>query len=134
MVESEFLTIVRNLAIHETIHLLVSNEEMERSVKLSLKNEGVKMENIIFHDIPTNDSWIRDYGPNFIVQDKNGKRKVAANDWNFDSWGRKYKWELDDLAGTIILKESGLQCFKPCLLYTSPSPRDGLLSRMPSSA
>ena len=22
----------------------------------------------------------------------------------------------------------------PCLLYTSPSPRDGLLSRMPSSA
>ena len=24
--------------------------------------------------------------------------------------------------------------FKYCLLYTSPSPRDGLLSRMPSSA
>ena len=23
---------------------------------------------------------------------------------------------------------------KSCLLYTSPSPRDGLLSRMPSSA
>ena len=29
-----------------------------------------------------------------------------------------------DLQGRII----------PCLLYTSPSPRDGLLSRMPSSA
>ena len=27
-----------------------------------------------------------------------------------------------------------LQLFKRCLLYTSPSPRDGLLSRMPSSA
>ena len=26
------------------------------------------------------------------------------------------------------------QDFKACLLYTSPSPRDGLLSRMPSSA
>ena len=25
-------------------------------------------------------------------------------------------------------------CLKTCLLYTSPSPRDGLLSRMPSSA
>ena len=24
--------------------------------------------------------------------------------------------------------------YKGCLLYTSPSPRDGLLSRMPSSA
>ena len=26
------------------------------------------------------------------------------------------------------------QCQRICLLYTSPSPRDGLLSRMPSSA
>ena len=27
-----------------------------------------------------------------------------------------------------------LDVSNPCLLYTSPSPRDGLLSRMPSSA
>ena len=27
-----------------------------------------------------------------------------------------------------------LAAFALCLLYTSPSPRDGLLSRMPSSA
>ena len=32
----------------------------------------------------------------------------------------------------LILIESGGDNF--CLLYTSPSPRDGLLSRMPSSA
>ena len=31
------------------------------------------------------------------------------------------------------LARSGVY-FKNCLLYTSPSPRDGLLSRMPSSA
>ena len=31
-----------------------------------------------------------------------------------------------------VIKE-GLKKY-PCLLYTSPSPRDGLLSRMPSSA
>ena len=29
---------------------------------------------------------------------------------------------------------NGLYLYKRCLLYTSPSPRDGLLSRMPSSA
>ena len=29
---------------------------------------------------------------------------------------------------------AGLQHYSVCLLYTSPSPRDGLLSRMPSSA
>ena len=31
------------------------------------------------------------------------------------------------------LTEKGRDLY-PCLLYTSPSPRDGLLSRMPSSA
>ena len=30
--------------------------------------------------------------------------------------------------------EETRQMLKTCLLYTSPSPRDGLLSRMPSSA
>ena len=31
-------------------------------------------------------------------------------------------------------KKSEEPMVKVCLLYTSPSPRDGLLSRMPSSA
>ena len=35
-------------------------------------------------------------------------------------------------SGLIIGKHDGM-CIA-CLLYTSPSPRDGLLSRMPSSA
>ena len=35
----------------------------------------------------------------------------------------------------ILLHDSeGTHPSNPCLLYTSPSPRDGLLSRMPSSA
>ena len=36
-----------------------------------------------------------------------------------------------------LLEAAGADCintFSGCLLYTSPSPRDGLLSRMPSSA
>mgnify|MGYP003299677796 CR=1 FL=1 len=32
----------------------------------------------------------------------------------------------------ILMEQAGLM--ESCLLYTSPSPRDGLLSRMPSSA
>ena len=34
----------------------------------------------------------------------------------------------------VIGLEFNLPKLKSCLLYTSPSPRDGLLSRMPSSA
>ena len=40
-------------------------------------------------------------------------------------------------AGRFLLRTLTLlkeRLLTPCLLYTSPSPRDGLLSRMPSSA
>ena len=42
------------------------------------------------------------------------------------------KEELDymDIPNIDVVYEHGITC----LLYTSPSPRDGLLSRMPSSA
>ena len=33
-----------------------------------------------------------------------------------------------------LLNFEGVELVMLCLLYTSPSPRDGLLSRMPSSA
>ena len=40
---------------------------------------------------------------------------------------------IDNLAvGDEIISSGGLVC--ACLLYTSPSPRDATLSRMPSSA
>src|SRR5664279_2704240 len=38
-----------------------------------------------------------------------------------------------ELADSGVLEKYGAQLIG-CLLYTSPSPRDGLLSRMPSSA
>ena len=39
-------------------------------------------------------------------------------------------WQLRDSRNEALIAEGP----KACLLYTSPSPRDGLLSRMPSSA
>ena len=38
----------------------------------------------------------------------------------------------DELLATLT--EQGVNQFNDCLLYTSPSPRDGRISRMPSSA
>ena len=41
---------------------------------------------------------------------------------------------LAGIGGFGALFEVPKRYKEPCLLYTSPSPRDGLLSRMPSSA
>ena len=42
--------------------------------------------------------------------------------------------EYNNIEGMILLSELTRRRIRSCLLYTSPSPRDGLLSRMPSSA
>ena len=39
-----------------------------------------------------------------------------------------------DLEGSAKSEAELVTRYRDCLLYTSPSPRDGLLSRMPSSA
>ena len=39
-----------------------------------------------------------------------------------------------ELQHKVWLSEAKHGWYLACLLYTSPSPRDGLLSRMPSSA
>ena len=46
--------------------------------------------------------------------------------------GTSLKWSEGGEHLAAFLEKTGVPCF--CLLYTSPSPRDGLLSRMPSSA
>ena len=54
--------------------------------------------------------------------------------------GGALAYVIDTPKGRILWKDSPghwrgiINDIKPCLLYTSPSPRDGLLSRMPSSA
>ena len=56
-------------------------------------------------------------------------------------WGTHEKWMPENArthqagcGAAIYLMQPGANTRVRCLLYTSPSPRDGLLSRMPSSA
>ena len=70
-----------------------------------------------------------------------GKSKLAIQ------LAKKIKGEIINADSMQVYKELSILSSKPdkqelkkvkhhlyCLLYTSPSPRDGLLSRMPSSA
>ena len=112
-VESDYIQIIKFISEGEHTHILVQDKTVEKLLKNKLKTTGINMNRVTLYDIPTNDSWIRDYGPNFLVREFEGQREVAINDWDFDSWGRKYKWELDDLAGTIISDQMEIPKFKP---------------------
>ena len=61
----------------------------------------------------------------------NPKRQIAVIDCNYNN--NKLLKGLLKMVNVMILNVL-FEDFVDCLLYTSPSPRDGLLSRMPSSA
>ena len=55
-----------------------------------------------------------------------------SDDWLIEGTAPEWVSDLKSLPG-LLPRPEGIDD-KSCLLYTSPSPRDGLLSRMPSSA
>jgi len=85
LVEKIFLQMMAALAPHETVNLLV---DPDKEAKIRRRCTFAASENIRFHRITTVDSWIRDYGPNFLINDRGG---LAYNDWTFNAWGNKYE-------------------------------------------
>ena len=63
-----------------------------------------------------------------VVWGSGGLGRLAINNWLPNE---KIEYVIDS---SIKDTENIFNQYKGCLLYTSPSPRDGLLSRMPSSA
>lgn len=56
-----------------------------------------------------NDSWARDAGPNFLIDEQG---KLAASLFKFNAWGETYfPYEQDALLGGEILKSLGVQAF-----------------------
>ena len=64
--------------------------------------------------------------------DENNKRKVYMFLDKDDAVRYAGLLEADDFPDMSVVEVNDQEII--CLLYTSPSPRDGLLSRMPSSA
>ena len=81
-----FTRMIEALAPYEIVHVLVDDEAAAEDVRLRLS--PLHAPNVRLHRIPTVDSWIRDYGPNFVIRDKGD---VAFNDWGFNAWGDKYE-------------------------------------------
>lgn len=57
---------------------------------------------ITFVNIPTNDTWTRDYGP--ISVEKDGKYQLL--DFCFNGWGMKFAANKDNLVNTILKKQN----------------------------
>jgi agmatine deiminase len=71
----------------------------------------------------TDDAWVRDSGPSFLLDDAGGRRAV---DWRFNAWGGLrgglfFPWNSDDVLGQKIAELEGADCYQPPLVMEGGS-------------
>ncbi len=70
-------------------------------------------------DLPSNDSWMRDCGPTFVV---NGRGDVRLINWRFNAWGGLYAdWSLDEIVPLKVAELEGLDYYDAPLILEGGS-------------
>jgi agmatine deiminase len=101
-----FAEIIRTLARFEPVHVLAGGEKPYCQAAEMLG----ELPGVTLFDIPTNDVWVRDYGPTFL-HSASGDAVVAV-DWQFNSWGGKYPpWDEDNVVSKRILERLAIRRF-----------------------
>ncbi len=86
-----FIRIAQAIAYQEAVYIICQDRKKISSLFCST-------ENMTFIEIPTNDTWIRDYG--YISIKENNSVKLL--DFRFDGWGGKFEASLDNSVNRIL--------------------------------
>src|SRR5579862_5536978 len=82
-VERSYLEIIQALHTGQKIKLLVKDSENEARVRGLLDRKGVDLNQVVFLQIATEDTWIRDYGPTFVINTE--AQTIAMVKWVFNA-------------------------------------------------
>ena len=88
---SVFIRIAQAIAYSQAVYIICKDKS-----KISFM--FCSTHNMTFIEIPTNDTWIRDYG--YISVFKNGNKHLL--DFTFDGWGGKFEASLDNCVNTAL--------------------------------
>lgn len=94
-----FAEVVRAVADFEPVSLLVRPADLAAARNLC-------GDQIDYLEYPLDDSWMRDFGPTFVVDGRGG---VAGVNWRFNGWG-KYPHANDQGVARFVLERLGLPC------------------------
>lgn len=106
--EQIWLEITGMLKQRAVVYLCVQDERRREHVERQLQFYGIGLDNVEFYIIPTNDIWIRDNGPTFVVGESG---ELAAVNWIFNGWGNRYPHDLDKEVPRQIAKALGIELF-----------------------
>ncbi|MFM8497690.1 MAG: agmatine/peptidylarginine deiminase [Planctomycetia bacterium] len=100
-----FAKVARLIARYEPVRVVAKGAVLAKAHELL---DGVA--NVEFVDLPTNDSWMRDTGPVFVVPRELARdARSAAVCWGWNAWGGKYPpWDKDAALSRAIAARLGL--------------------------
>jgi agmatine deiminase len=111
-----YAEIIRNLAKHERVELIVNDAAAGRKARRVLERADAFSANIRFHRWPTNRVWLRDSGciflksqPGVARADSRGRLsphepKSLALKFRFNAWAKYSNWRYDDKIGSLMAK------------------------------
>ncbi len=107
-----FQQFVEALSRVQTVHVLCGPVGKSTEIVQALG----ELERVELHAVSTNDTWIRDYGPTFVI--RQSTCQLVGIDWKFNAWGGKYLPCDDDAAAASKIcklincetQESNLHC------------------------
>jgi agmatine deiminase len=105
-----YAEIIRNLAKHERVELIVNNAAAARQARRVLDRADALSENIRFHRWPTNRIWLRDSGCIFLKcgADALAREKPEPSDacvalkFRFNAWAKYSNWRYDGKIGSLM--------------------------------
>ncbi|HVN18571.1 MAG TPA: agmatine deiminase family protein [Dongiaceae bacterium] len=132
-----FAEIVRYLAKHERVELIVNNPAAARQARKILERADALSENIRFHHWPTNRIWLRDSGCIFLKRGEvhggaaaSGRPGPEARDavsppeallalkFRFNAWAKYPNWRLDEKIGSLMTRAAQAREIRPEALGT----------------
>lgn len=94
-------------AIADDCRLLIVTSDLIADSLLIAGIPGVNRSNISYAAIPTNDTWIRDYG---FITTVTPDGLCELNDFKFNGWGLKFAADKDNLVTSVLCAQSGAVC------------------------
>src|SRR5271166_648544 len=108
-----YAEIIRNLARHERVDLIVSSVSEESKARAILEKASALSDNVVFHHWRTDRVWTRDSGCIFLAPtaDKTdvGTDAALALHFMFNAWAKYDNYKHDAKIGARMAKASGAQ-------------------------
>ena len=116
-----YLQFIKEIANGELVRINVADQKMIDEIKRWLDEYEISTDNIQFFIHPTNDSWCRDHGPAFLINEQAEQRKIIVN-WEYNAWGGKYSpFHLDNEIPVKVGKALGIPVYSPGIVMEGGS-------------